>query len=271
MVVSLLSNAALGNVSNPTTNVSLSVVLPAGTNRRLLVAVGQKYFNNVDPLPPSSTIAPTVTYQGVPLQELTRATDGVTGAFLNRDVTSFFSRNGIYWSGLREADFAGMSGSGTLSCTLAPGTSVWQFTCAYWFLGNVDQGDQIRYFGRFSASSAATTLAGTLLPGGTSDAVLLAGINGTSSGSIQMTVNSVGLTEDFDQSFVALGARFAGANVLSGVPVPTFPIDMTYTAPAANSRSAVLVGLRIAEFFPVNPGNAVIYGGPGSVVSLEAS
>jgi hypothetical protein len=260
VAITLLGTSAFtASLNDP--DLAPTFVIPAGSNRRMFLAVHVKYFNSAafGPLPAlASSPAPTVSFGGVPMRFITRP-DGSSASFLNTSVTGFFSRNGIYFFELTEADLAPLGGGSIpLLALFNPGTSSWQFGVGYWILGNCDQSARIRYFGRFGASNANTTLAGTLLSGGATDGVILAGINGTSSGSIQMTVNAGALTENYDLSLASVGGRFAGANFLGGIPIGTTAFDMTYTAAAANSRSTVLLGLRVAEFFSPTPGASCV-------------
>ncbi len=237
-----------------------TVALPVGTNRRLVVGFGGKYFNTgVSAGPLSATPAvPALTYNGVQLQSFTRATDGVTGAFRDQDVPNFFSRSNVTFLGLREADLLGMPASGPLAATFAPVATNFAFAFGYWFFGNCDQGERIRYFGRFGQSTGGTSFSGILnASGGVSDAVITAGINGASAGSIQLTIDAAPLTENFDTSLSLMTARFAGAHVLSTI-LGTTAWGMTYTAATLAHQATELVGLRLAEFFSPTPGAACV-------------
>jgi hypothetical protein len=265
VAITLLGSGVSGAQFQPNTSVSPVFTMPAGSNRRLIGVVAAKYFAAASGVA-FPVIAPTLSFAGRPLSFLTRDTDGVDDSFLNQQVSGFLSRNGLYFFGLREAELGALPSSGALSAGFAPGAGSnigsWQFAVGYWLLGNCDQGERVRYYGRFSASNALTTLAGTVLQGGASDAILVAGINGTLTGTIQITINGGALTENWDLSFGSIGARFAGGLQLGSVPLGTTAFDMTYTAPAANSRSTVLIGLRLAEAFtaPASHGVPVIDG-----------
>jgi hypothetical protein len=255
MAIVLLSSGASAVGALNGTTVSLpTLALPVGTNRRLVVAFGGKYFNSggAGALNPVPTV-PAITYNGVRLRSFAGAQGATVTAFRDQNVTSFFNRSNVTFLGLLEADLAGMPASGPLVSTFAPPATTFQSCFGYWFFGNCDQNERIRAVGRTGVSNANTSLAGSVQVGGTSDAVVIAGIHGNSAGSIQMTINAAPLTETFDTTMGSLTARFAGAHVLSTIAAST-PYDMTYTAAAAAHRATALVGLRLAEFFPATAG-----------------
>jgi len=266
VAITELARGTLTSIANPTTLASSAVAKPAGTNRLLLVAIHTRQVNG-----DTSETQPSATYGGVALSPLTRSNDGVTGAFITAKAVSFASRVGVHWLMMREAELAPLGATPNLDVTFAPPGTLWYMRAAYWFLNNCDQGAQVRQFFRASTTGDATTvIGGTMNTGGVSDAVLVAASNLTNTGSIQITVNAVGLTEDYDLQLVAPG-RNAGAKSLPGGAL-SVPFDATFSVTGTPGlNAAVTVAVRLAEFFPVNPGNAVIYGGPATAVSLEAS
>ncbi len=228
----------------------------------MVVAIGTESFATAPP----PVVNPTVTWGSVPLSPLRRE-DGTEAAFTILS-SATFSRMGIHFFALREAQFAGL-----LSTTLEArwdGVAglIWNFQAAYWLLSDCDQAPIIRDFRTFSTNSGGlTSLGGSTNPGGAADAVLVAGINNGSAGSIQITIDGVGITEDFDNSFATASARFAGGKDMTAAAVPGIPFSMAYTLPA--NQGAIITGVRLAEHFPPD-GQSAITQGPASLVTLDA-
>lgn len=267
MAITLLSSGVSVASFTPNVSVTNSVSIPVGTNRRLFVCCGWDASQGTGP----TDIIPAITYNGVAAPFLSREPDGSFESYRIQSPIGFSSRQGVAWYGLREAELAALSG-GLMPLTAAWDPSAfcitWQFCFGYFFLGNCNQNERVRNFSRSNTTAAVTTRINTpTTGGGVSDATLVAVVNNTSAGTIQITINAAPLVEDFDVNFAATVARFAAANVMSYGILGAGNSEATFTLPA--NPSVISVSVRIAEFFPVN-GQVSLYDGFGSLITLDA-
>ncbi len=262
MAITLLSTGITTiSLSTTVSSVVAAVPLVGGSNRMLVVAVGTETFA-------INQVLPTVSYGGIPLQLLQRR-DGALASRVQRAGT-FIDEVGVSFWALREVDLLAAAHT-QLEVDWQATSSASngrQFMAGYWLLGNCDQSQIVRDFKRFNGLTG-TVLGGTLDPGGTSDAIIVAGINNTNAGTIQITIDGVGLAENFD-SAMTTACRFAGANDLTAASVAGIPFDMTFTQQANPLLAAnVIIGVRLAEHFPYG-GSVALLDEPDGSVTLEA-
>lgn len=244
-ITQLGAATTFASTSNPATSITTSVTLLAGSNRRLLALVGARAQNSPGPAPAETL--PTVTYAGIPMGFMPRPTDGA-GSFLT--ATSATIRMSCLWYCLRESELPA-NGAHDLVVDW-PGiasASNWQIRGGAVQYAGLDQQLRIRDHRRLS-SGAGTSLGGSTLSGGTSDAIVVGTVNATTLGNIAITIDGVGVTEDFEMVIGASGGRVAMGSDLSAGALTGIPFLSTYT----NGGNAVTIGLRLAEFFSPTPG-----------------
>lgn len=213
-----------------------SVTLGAGANRLFLVGIAVDSGTNGADAPSS------VTYGGV---ALSLVTDGVTQA-TRREAASLGSLNAVsvHWYALREAQLPS-NGANNLVVTF-PNTV--NCVIGWWILEGCSQAANVVSVATngTNVSGSFTTLVALLGPGALSDAVFCLGVNNSSSGTIQITIGGIGLTEDFDVDLTTNAARGAAGTDLTAPSIGVLPCDMTYTLAAA--QRAAFCAIRIAQF-----------------------
>jgi hypothetical protein len=259
VAIVLLGNGSSAVSGTGVDTATVAAALSAGTRRMLVVAVGGEVFSAS-----FTPVVPSVTYGGVAMSRLVRA-DGADSR-IQIIVPGFNDTLRIDFFALRESELLTAVDTNIVATWLASG-STRVFMVAYWLLGNVDQGPIVRDF-QMATATSGTALGGTTGVGAASDAILVAGINNTNAGTIQITIDGVGLAENFDTSLLA-NARFAGANDLIAGAVTGIPFDMTYTDPASFDATAI-IGVRIAEGFAPG-GDVFLTDGPSGSATLDAA
>lgn len=241
--------------------------LVVGSNRRMIVAVATEavspFGTLASPNPAVADVLPIVTWGGVPLSLLQREQDGARAStsVVNVATVSTFtitSRLSLHFFGLLESEIAGLLNNQlVMSWPLTETTVARNFRAGYWLLDDCDQFPRVRDFRTVTDNTLGpTSLAGATGPGGTSDAIILAGLKNEPTGTLQLTIDGVGLTEDFEGSFTTSGARFAGGKDLSAAALAGIPFSGTYSAQVSQG-GVILTGVRLAEAFPVPASNGV--------------
>lgn len=249
----------------------------AGSNRMLLVAVATEAATVVTLPAIAATpveFLPIVTWGTVPLSLLRRDGGNLASASVTDNAVlasfSIASRLSLHFFALREAEMAGLLNNQIVVAWPIPvaGAGL-NFQASYWLLDDCDQSLIVRDFRTATANNLGPTSLGTTTnPGGTSDAVIVAGMKNESTGAIAMTIDGVGISEDFDTTFATSGARFAGGRDLSAGAIAGIPFSMAFSV-QTNQGGLIITGVRLAEHFPPD-GQVSLYDAPGSIVTLEA-
>ncbi len=269
LLASGVGSVANGTPAVPNSTSTVSIAVPAGSNRLLLVCVTLKARDPVAGVVAPAETLPIVTYNGVQLSVITRDIDGSSESF--RTISSGNLRIGVFWFIMRESELAALPGGALdLIASYSTGAQDWGFRPAYWFLSNCDQGSRIRDYSRASTTASVTNLA--IAPpfgsGGASDAVLIGSVNNQITGTIEHTVNGAAQTETTINS--NNGAKHSTSHTLSLSPAAPVPVDMTFTAGAV--AATVLLPIRVAEFFSPTPGaRCVAYDSTVQTVSVVSS
>lgn len=257
----------LGKGASPITFVSvaktltLAAPLVAGSNRRLIVAVNTSVNQSVD-----QALSPTVAYGGVPMSLLSRP-DGAL-AFLFEKAAGFPVWSSVHVFGLLESELIAAVGTNIVASFPTVSSIGGGFLAAYWLLGNCDQGLSVRDHRRFSTTStvAVSFAPGSTQPGGTSDAVIVAAKAGANSGTLDILINGAGGVEDYDVGGLSVLGRVSGRNVTAAGVFTGVSFSSTFVA--STVQAAILIAVRLAEFFQPN-GQASLSQAPGSTVTLE--
>jgi hypothetical protein len=235
-----------------------SVTLGAGSNRLFLVAIPVDAFNT-----PGNGTPTSVTYGGVPLALVT---DGTNVASSIQPPPTTGTTIAVFWYVLREAQLPA-NGPNNLVVNFDAASSE-GFVVGWWILENCLQAAEVRSVANNRTTSPAglTSLTATLAFGALSDACLCVGCNDTASGTIQITIGGVGLTEDFDVAMAS--ARGAAGTDLTAPSLGTVACTMTYTL--AGTQRAAISAIRLEEF-SIPGGEVVLIDEPAGSVELEAA
>jgi hypothetical protein len=241
-IVSLITPTG-ANIAFPTKSATQSIVLVAASNRMVLVAVCGR--EQKTPIPPETI--PVVTYGGVAMELMVR--DNLAQSFITGGAAS---RVSVFWFCLREAQLPPNGANDLIVDWSALSGTNWGFRYELYELANLDQSPKVRGFTRLATTLGTQPLPGTFPGGGVSDALLIAGSNANSAGSFQITIDGVGITEDFDATY-GNGRACAGTDLVAGAVAP-----ISFSLAFTNGNNVATVALRLAEFFAPTSGAACV-------------
>jgi hypothetical protein len=222
--------------------VALPVALGAGANRLLLVCVVVDSFTNPEAGEPTS-----VLYDSTPMDPVT---DGVNIARSVRSSAAGPNSGttmATFWYVLREAQLPANGAHNVAVTVLGTGGGLIVFVAGAWILEGCSQAANVRSVANASTDTpqALPNLTAVLARGEPSDAILVAGCNDINTGTIQITIGGVALTEDFDIDQSGSSRAAAGTDLTAP---SAGPVGCTMTYTIAATQRAAMSAIRLQAF-----------------------
>jgi hypothetical protein len=166
----------------------------------------------------------------------------------------------VLWYELRESQLPANGANNLIVPFVGTGGGQWLMVAGAWILEGCDQSANVRSVANATTDTPQnlTSLTAIVGMGEPSDAVLVAGANDNSAGTIQITIGGVALTEDFDIDQGGSARAAAGTDLTAP---STGPVGCTMAYTTSSTQRAAMSAIRLQAFQLPAPGRVTLTDG----------